>query len=205
MLCDACNSKLSKGTGEKIPHHSFIYLLENGLCIDQTNINLLIKAGMTRKKAEASLMEHYRKSKTDWLLCPACVQKGIVLVNEIANKEDNEFIDVTKTAAEVGHGYDTKKCSVGVTHEVWKKCIQWGEKDQRRQGLQEQDARLWQVLCACGGTLKLSFKEFEKNGYQRFLLTCIIRDGLSTEAQDISMIVRPKQICGRKWLVIDIE
>lgn len=55
--------------------------------------------------------------------------------------EDGELVDVSKMAKQAGF-----KISVAVTHAVWDQYIEWTEEDTKKQTMQDQSSRLWDVL-----------------------------------------------------------
>lgn len=54
---------------------------------------------------------------------------------------DGVLIDVTNEAREAGF-----KVSVALTAEVWNDCVKWTADDSKRQVLQDENGRLWDVL-----------------------------------------------------------
>ena len=76
MLCDVCNATVPSGDGERITPEVFIYLMDKGFGLDETNVKMLTDAGMSRSAAEAVLKEQYRCSGSDWLLCSDCAAKA---------------------------------------------------------------------------------------------------------------------------------
>jgi len=67
---------------------------------------------------------------------------------ELANRGKEEgpmrpFVEVTEEAREVGFS-----CRVLITRGVWYRCCMWSEEDTKRQGYQDQDARISEVLFA---------------------------------------------------------
>ena len=117
---------------------------------------------------------------------------------------DPNHVDVTQTAEEVGLGFDILSAPVAVTKTVWNTCIEWTDCDTEQQDYQEQDARLWDVLFTCGGTLQLKFAEFCKAGRHDYSIFCIPRDGKSTESVTFQLTASPQLFNnGTTWLVID--
>ncbi len=55
--------------------------------------------------------------------------------------EDGYLVDVTKTATEAGFCFHTV-----VTRAVWDDCVDWSDKDTKRQTHQDESGRLWDVL-----------------------------------------------------------
>ena len=84
MRCDVCNAAIPKGTGDRITPETFIYLMDNGFGLDETNIRMLTDGGMSRAAAETALKEQYRGSISDWLLCSNCTAKAMHIMNERA-------------------------------------------------------------------------------------------------------------------------
>ena len=55
--------------------------------------------------------------------------------------EDGFLIDVTTTAAEAGFN-----CPVAITAAAWSDCVAWSEADTKRQTIQDEQGRLWDVI-----------------------------------------------------------
>jgi hypothetical protein len=92
---------------------------------------------------------------------------------------NNEYIDVTATAVEVGSGFNTLKAPVLITENLWDACIKWDESDNNIQGYQEQEARLWDVLFVCGTTLEINIQKFLTSMSYQFHILVIPRDGIT--------------------------
>ncbi|MDZ7832805.1 MAG: hypothetical protein U5L07_13705 [Desulfobacterales bacterium] len=114
-----------------------------------------------------------------------------------------DYLSVTRTAEEVGLGFDVLGAPVALGRVVWHECIEWTDRDSERQTYQEQDARLWDVMFTGGGTLQLKVNEFMKSRVHRYSVLCIPRDGESTDAIKINLLISPRKIRGQLWLVID--
>lgn len=54
---------------------------------------------------------------------------------------DGVLVDATSTAAEAGF-----KHPVALTRAVWEDCVAWDERDSRRQTMQDESGRLWDVV-----------------------------------------------------------
>lgn len=86
------------------------------------------------------------------------------------------LVDVTEQAKEAGFC-----CRVAVTGEVWQSCVEWTADDTKRQGYQEQDARLWDVLFVPATRLKMEVtnghteQELLKPPGFRFQIYCVLR------------------------------
>ncbi len=204
MRCDVCNAAATPEAGERITPDVFTYLLDNGFGLDETNIKMLTDAGMPRSAAEAALTEQYRQSTSDWFLCPRCAAKAMAMM---ARRTESwvtpDYLAVTRTAEEVGLGFDVFGAPVALGRVVWQECIEWTDRDSERQTYQEQDARLWDVMFTGGGTLQLKVNEFMKSRVHRYSVLCIPRDGKSTDASKINLLISPREIRGQLWLVID--
>jgi len=55
--------------------------------------------------------------------------------------EDGFLVDVTETAREAGFCIP-----VALTRSVWEDCVEWDEKDSKRQTYQDLSGRLWDVI-----------------------------------------------------------
>ena len=117
---------------------------------------------------------------------------------------DSNHFDVTKIAEEVGMGFDTLKAPVAITKEVWLTCVEWTDDDSERQDYQEQDARLWDVVFTCGGTLQIKIAEFSKAGRHNYNIECVPRDGRSINAVTVHLTARPQPLGSTTWLIIDL-
>ena len=100
-------------------------------------------------------------------------------------------------------GFDIIGYPVALSREVWQEYVEWSDQDTERQKYQEQDARLWDVMFTGGGTLQLKVNEFMKNQVHRYSVLCIPRDGKSTDAIKINLLISLKKIRGQLWMVID--
>ncbi len=204
MQCDICNTHITYGAEEQITPDVFTYLIDNGFELDEINIKMLTDNGMSRSAAEDALRDQYRHSKSDWLLCPNCAAKAKDIVSQSNEKwVDHSYLAVTHIAEKVGLGFDIIGAPVALSREVWQECVQWYDRDTERQVYQEQDARLWDVMFTGGGTLQLKVNNFLKNQIHRYSVLCIPRDGKSTDAIKINLLISPKKIRGQQWLVID--
>ena len=114
-----------------------------------------------------------------------------------------EYIAVTRTAEEVGLGFGIVGAPVALSRVVWEECVEWTDEDSERQTYQEQDARLWDVLFTGGGTLQLKANEFLKNRVHRYSVLCVPRDGTSTEAIAVALLIRSAEVRGQQWLVVE--
>lgn len=111
-------------------------------------------------------------------------------------------VPVTRTAEQIGLGFDSVGVPVALTREAWDLCVAWTDTDSERQIFQEQDARLWDVLFTCGGTLQLSYPSFIRAGEHNFRVLCVPRDGTSTDAVRAFFVARADLTTG--WLVIHL-
>lgn len=182
-LCDVCNSEVKDSEGERVLPDMFEKLLDNGFGIDPYNIKMLTNAGMPEEIAVKELKKQYKTSKSDWLLCPKCVAEAQRIMK--THKElwiDEDHISVTRTAEEVGLGFEILGAPVVLTRKVWENYIKWIEIDNDKQTYQEQDARLWDVLFTAGGTLELKINQFFGYSQHEYSIYCIPRDGVSKEA-----------------------
>ena len=101
-----------------------------------------------------------------------------------AVKPTEQVVDVTETACEAG--FD---CKVYLTPNVWEKCCEWTDVDNKRQDYQDWDARLWDVLFVPAQKIKMgNFNPVTGMTYQIY---CLIRDGVSKDATQINLKVLP--------------
>ena len=101
---------------------------------------------------------------------------------------DNEYLDVSSTAAEVGCGFTILKAPVSLTHQLWDACVKWDHSDNNTQTYQEEDARLWDVLFVCGSTLEMNINNFLSSMIHKFNILVIPRDGESTQAVKAQLV-----------------
>ena len=92
---------------------------------------------------------------------------------------DQNLVDVSPAAAEVGYGFNILRAPVFLTHGLWDICVQWDEQDTLAQDFQEQDARLWDVLFVCGMAIESDPQSFLNTMTKRFSILVIPRDGKS--------------------------
>jgi len=208
MLCDLCNASLDQEQGEWVTADAFRYLLNNGFGIHEWNIEMIVAAGVTREEAIDILRRQYAASSSDWLLCFECAQEGRARLASLAHSKerliDAEHVAVTRTAEELGFGFDALGAPVALTKVLWTRCVEWTEEDTRKQGYQEQDARLWDVLATGAATLQNRINLFLKSRRHEYTVLCIPRDGVATEAVAMRLVMRPKQMHKNYWLVIDL-
>jgi len=205
MLCDVCNASLDQGQGEWVTADAFRYLLNNGFGIHESNIEMVVSAGVTRDEAIDILRRQYTASSSDWLLCGECAREATAKLAGMRERWiDAEHVAVTRTAEEVGHGFHTLGAPVALTKILWTKCVEWTEEDTHKQCYQEQDARLWDVLATGGATLQLRINLFFKSQCHKYTVLCIPRDGVATEAVAVRLVMRPKQMHESFWLVINL-
>jgi len=76
MLCDVCNRNLDQFDCNRVSSAEFNRLLEIGFGIDPVNLELLMSTGLQRVEAIEALKAQYKKSTSDWLLCPDCLQEA---------------------------------------------------------------------------------------------------------------------------------
>ena len=114
-----------------------------------------------------------------------------------------DYLTVTRTAEEVGMGFDTLGAPVAVSRAVWDECIVWTDEDAHRQTYQEQDARLWDVMFTAGGTLQLKINQFLRNKRHQYTVECVPRDGSSTGTVQVDLVLKPIRIGGKQWLGIE--
>ncbi|MCP4408932.1 MAG: hypothetical protein GY807_14450 [Gammaproteobacteria bacterium] len=84
---------------------------------------------------------------------------------------DGVLVDVSKTAREAGF-----RCPVAMTQAAWEDNVAWSESDSQRQGPQDLDGRLWDVLTMAQGAIR-SASGHEQQLIYRFLR--IPRDGVT--------------------------
>jgi len=203
VRCDVCNVRMPIGSGERITPEIFVYLLDNGFGLDESNIKMFTDAGMSRSEAESELKEQYRSSNSDWLLCSTCAAKAKAISERTETWVTPDYISVTRTAEEVGAGFIVLGAPVAISRAVWEECVEWTDRDSEHQTYQEQDARLWDVLFTGGTTLQLAINQFVKERAHRYPVLCVLRDGISTDSVTVNLLMQGKQIRGQSWLVIE--
>jgi hypothetical protein len=176
--------------------------MNNGFGIHSTNLEIFESDSEGREEAVEILRSVYANSESDWLLCGNCLDLARATLDAITEPWiDEEHKAVTKTAEEVGLGYDELELPVLLTKSVWSTCVEWTERDTQRQCYQDQDARLWDVVATGGATLqKLSFIIHQRHEYT---ILCIPRDGLSNESIEFRLKIQAKELNNQTWLVID--
>ncbi len=108
------------------------------------------------------------------------------------------FVDVTDEAQEAGFC-----CRVLMTEEVWQLCCLWTEKDNARQGYQEQDARVWDVLFVPAMKLKMGVadgnteSELMGSGGLTYQIYCVLR-GEGEDATLMTLRVFPSTFNGEE-------
>jgi hypothetical protein len=75
MLCDVCNVTINE-TAPRIPADEFRTLLDRGFGINETNVQMVMRAGLSREQAIQKLTDMYRTSQSDWVLCDSCYIKA---------------------------------------------------------------------------------------------------------------------------------
>ncbi len=111
-----------------------------------------------------------------------------------------QTVDVTEAASEAGFS-----CPVYVTEEVWDRCVKWSEADKNRQGYQEEDARLWDVLFAPALKMRFGLGSVDVPGGMDYEIYCILRDENGTRDDGASLIrlrVVPVYVADKDSLVI---
>ncbi len=89
--------------------------------------------------------------------------------------EDGVLVNVTDMAKAVGI-----KWHVAVTSSVWSDFIEWTDNDRRRQGLQDTESRLWEIIFVLHWAMKNSNKTDDVIFYELHILP---RDGFSYAAK----------------------
>lgn len=75
MLCDVCNVTVDV-TAQRVSALMFRKLLDRGFGINETNLQMMLQQGVPRHEAIAFLVDAYRASESDWLLCDSCFAKA---------------------------------------------------------------------------------------------------------------------------------
>jgi hypothetical protein len=208
-VCDICNTVLRPDQGSKIKANHFHFLLNNGFGIPDSNIAILTSSGMSPDQAINLLRKQYMASTSDWLLCPKCAVEAERTLSAIKKRRiDQSTVNVSKTAHDVGLGFKMVGAPVALTRRVWVSCVEWTDDDNEKQCYQEQDARLWDVLFTAGGTLQFEVEKFLRAGDNRthlYSIYCIPRDGKSSEAVNVNLIIKSIIVQNDYWLLIDFE
>jgi hypothetical protein len=200
MICDVCNAAVDPNEEKAITAEVFRDLMNHGFGIHETNIEMLTSSEMSRDEAIQSLRQTYSTYTSDWLLCPKCVLEA----TEIMEKERPRYIDITENAHEYP-GYSKLGCRICLSNDVWDKCVKWEEADEEKQGYQQQDTRLHDVLFVLSFQVHSGLNnETIKNGWE-YKLACVIRDGISQDAVNIHLKAIPKEIEGEWVLVIEYQ
>ena len=92
---------------------------------------------------------------------------------------------------------------MALSRDVWNECVEWTEQDTGQQCYQEQEARLWDVVCTGAATLELEIGKFIKEGKHGYSIFAIPRNGISTEAISVSLLIRRVEIRGQMWLLVE--
>lgn len=80
---------------------------------------------------------------------------------------DGYLVDVTEEAQEAEFN-----CSVALTRAVWEGCVAWIDEDSKRQTYQDQNGRLWDVLCMAYFAIRSSKEYGDKLLYQLRRFPC---------------------------------
>lgn len=94
---------------------------------------------------------------------------------------DGVLVDVTEMAREAGFAWP-----VALTRAVWEDCVAWSEDDNRRQTVQHETGRLWDVLWMAHGATR-SVTKFADRGVAPFQLVRIPRGGRATRPRLVSL------------------
>jgi hypothetical protein len=76
MNCDVCNATVTESNSRRVPPDKFRQLLARGFGINETNVEMLTDAGLSRSQAVEMLSQQYQESQSDWLLCTSCFAKA---------------------------------------------------------------------------------------------------------------------------------
>ena len=87
---------------------------------------------------------------------------------------DGVLIDVSAMAREAGF-----KWPVAMTAAVWEDCVAWSQDDSARQTPQDEEGRLWDVLCMAAHAIRTAPDAREQ---QSFVLLRVPRDERTTVA-----------------------
>jgi len=75
MLCDVCNVRVDIAA-PRLSANEFRSLLDRGFGINETNVQMIMEAGVSRAEAIQKLIDTYRTSQSDWVLCDECFAKA---------------------------------------------------------------------------------------------------------------------------------
>lgn len=107
-----------------------------------------------------------------------------------------QFIDVSNEARDAGF-----TCPVLIDRHVWDRCVKWTTADNDRQGYQEENARLWNVLHIPSMKLQFAIENghnevdlFKPDGLL-YDIFCLLR-GEGKEAAPVTLRVSPVVLDG---------
>lgn len=203
MNCDVCNEAFEGEPGTLSPQ-TFRSLLALGWGIHPHSVDVMTRDGSTRAAAVEALRERYARSETPWALCAACEREAAVLV--LTNDEvwlGSHHVSVSKTATDVGMGFETLRAPVALSRDVWTRYVEWQDEDSGRQVVQEQDARLWDVMFTGGATLQLRLGDLTSPRGHRYSVMCVPRDGESEEAVSVALRMRIGEWRDHAWIFIE--
>lgn len=92
---------------------------------------------------------------------------------------DGNLIDVGAMAGEAGFRWP-----VSLTAAAWADCVAWSEDDSRRQTVQDESGRLWDVLFMAAYAIRIAAGCGDR---LLFPLYRVPRDGLTTSAREITL------------------
>jgi hypothetical protein len=75
MLCDVCNVTVD-ATAPRLAAEDFRLLLDRGFGLNETNVQMVMDGGVSRAEAISRLVDAYRTSQSDWVLCGSCFAKA---------------------------------------------------------------------------------------------------------------------------------
>ena len=75
MLCDVCNVMVD-ATAPRVSAEKFCVLLHRGFGLNEINVQMVMDGGVSRADAISRLVDAYRTSQSDWVLCDSCFAKA---------------------------------------------------------------------------------------------------------------------------------
>lgn len=197
MKCEICHTAVAADQSKIVPLTLLSILHRNGYRSNSSDkFSDILPLGDPYLPATSAA--------TDIRVCQNCLEQAkevFYLLNKVWITPD--YIAVTRTAKEVGMGFQLLGLPVALSRSVWYEYVEWDSGDSDRQGYQEEDARLWDVVFTAGGMLEIYVNQFLKSLALPFSVLCIPRDGISTDSTKCFLNITSSMIFRDDWLIID--